>query len=148
MELWIDELGRRKSCWVSFEITGNQILFDVGFRADIFRALKIGGPEILREEYDAHVQSHLERGEIYRQRLAEEATTVSQLLAKSTESDSVDQDMGVVPPPQLSVGQSQAEVGIQIEHLLPGMAIGGELQRKRGWNVDLSVGDWSRVITT
>lgn len=100
----------------------------------MYRALKTGGREILREEYDTISQSHSERGQVFHRKLDETAEAAAAMLAGSTETGP---SSGVLPV--------QA---VQIEDLLPGMAIGGAVGRKRGWSADVHVSDWTRSIKT
>ena len=100
----------------------------------MYRALKTGGGEILREEYDTISQSHSERGQVFHRKLDETAEAAAAMLSGSTETGP---SSGVLPV--------QA---VQIEDLLPGMAIGGAVGRKRGWSADVHVSDWTRSIKT
>lgn len=91
----------------------------------------------MREEYDALVLAHAEKGEAYRYRLAGEDAFFAE-MSKQSPGDME----GTVPPP--SGGTD--EVGGSIEDLLPGMALSRAGQGKRGWEADVRVGDWSRVV--
>jgi actin-related protein 10 len=139
--MWPHGMGRRESGWVSLWFC----------LSDPIRAIKTGGPEMMREDYDALTQIHIEKGGLYTHRLAEEAAGMAELLAEkmTNEPGSVQPETGLessAPLPVHTADQDRGEVGIQIEDLLPGMAIGGGMRRKRGWNADMSVGDWSRLV--
>jgi actin-related protein 10 len=92
---------------------------------------------MLREEYDALVLAHAEKGEAYRYRLAEEDAFFAEMSKGSLGGTE-----GTVPPP--SGGTD--EVGVSIEDLLPGMALSRAGQGRRGWEANVRLGDWSRVV--
>jgi actin-related protein 10 len=76
--------------------------------------MKTSGPEIQREEYDTLCAESIARGENWRM-MVEEAEV-----------------------------EMAALVGVEVESLRPGMALGDvEGGRKRGWRDDRVLGDWS-----
>lgn len=81
-------------------------------------ALKTGGPEILREEYDTLAAESAVRGEQYRQHLDDAH----------------------------SEAEVAAVVGLSLDELRPGMATLGS-GRKRGWRDGAFLRDWTRPDT-
>lgn len=92
-------------------------------------ALKTGGPELLREDYDTIVATMSARGDIWKSSNAEPVATE-------------DDDVNDVE----AADRQEVEVGVSIEDLGPGMALYGGGARKRWWDVERkgAVGDWSR----
>jgi len=77
--------------------------------------LKTGGPELLREDYDALCADSLARAEGHRNALDEAEAEIAAL------------------------------VGLDVDELLPGMAVDGfGGKRKRGYHEGPRLGDWSR----
>ena len=109
------------------------------------RALKTGGPAITREEYDTRSALNAEKSVAYNKALEAEwqreieAATTAESLATEPQGASA-----VAKPPSGRVFE-----GVQLEDLLPGMALmGGQSRRKRGWRSEVGVQDWARVLRT
>ena len=80
--------------------------------------MKTGGPELLREEYDALCADALARADENRTLLDEAEAEIAAL------------------------------VGLDIDELLPGMALDGlGAKRKRGYHEGPILADWSRGVT-
>lgn len=90
-------------------------------------ALKTGGPELLREDFDTIMATMSARGDVWKTANAESMTTDETGDAEAVE-------------------RHEPEVGISIEDLGPGMALHGGGARKRWWDAERkgAVGDWSR----
>lgn len=104
---------------------------------------------MLREEYDALTQSHLDKGETYRRQVAEEATLATAILDDPNRPAEIPPGLEVPAAPAVAADPATAHriiEGVHIDDLLPGMAIGGSVRRKRGWAADVRVADWTRVI--
>lgn len=81
--------------------------------------LKTGGPEIAREDYDSAVLDSVTRGEDY----------IAQLKTEREQ-----------------LGEAMAAVGLEVDELAPGMAVGAlEAKRKRGWT-PCAIPDWSTGV--
>lgn len=85
----------------------------------MYRALKTGAPEIIREDYDTQSLESIARGDHYRS-TPEEADAEAEVAAA---------------------------VGISVEELRPGMALLGT-GRRRGWRDGVSIADWTRQAGT
>lgn len=79
-------------------------------------ALKTGGPELLREEYETMLSESAARGDQYR-----------------TALDDVEAE-----------AQVAAAIGVSLDDLRPGMALSGD-GRKRGWRDSVPVNDWTKL---
>jgi len=83
--------------------------------AEACRALKTSGPDLLREDYDGLCAESLVRADAYRTALDEAEVEVAAL------------------------------VGLDVEELLPGMALDGlSGKRKRGYHEGPRLGDWAQ----
>ena len=81
------------------------------------RALKTGGPELLREDYDTLCAEGIARAEAHRTALEEAEAEMAALM------------------------------GLSVEEILPGMATDGlSGKRKRGYNEGPRLGDWSTGV--
>lgn len=120
------------------------------------RALKTGGLEMTREEYDTRAAIHIEKGEVYERTLEaqlrselEAGVSRSTAEAGGTASENMDTDPDIVSqnaPPTL-VDSGRVIQGVKLEDLLPGMALaGGASGRKRGWKSEVRLNDWTRVV--
>ena len=113
--------------------------------ADRYRALKTGGPEITREEYDTRTAIDAERKAAYKAALQAEAQAEREagaLAAAEQEHDTQAGNMGSKPY------SGRVIEGVLLEDLLPGMALVGASRRKRGWKGEMGLHDWSRALRT
>lgn len=83
----------------------------------IIRALRTGGPEMLREEYDTLVSEDYARGEAWTENVRAAEQEISALT------------------------------GVPVDQLEPGMALIGISPRKRQWNGSGVLRDWARGVT-
>jgi actin-related protein 10 len=112
-------------------------------------ALKSGGREIMREEWDESVRDWKERGEAWKGEMEEvEAWARSMGVEGEERGDEDEGDAGVVEATR-GTGDEATAQAVDIERLRAGMARKGGGRRKKGWNADFGlIGDWttSRVV--
>jgi hypothetical protein len=118
---------------------------------------------LTREEYDTRTAIDAERGAAYRAVLKAEAEAQAQaqaqVVADAEVEAAVSASAATGQGATLGTGETRGAAdrkpysgriihGVQLEDLLPGMALIGASRRKRGWRGQVGLHDWSKGLRT